>query len=186
MAERQVDRLLGGLWEKDREEARRREAEDREWEEYSAPKKHDALFDFIRKLFSGLDNSEWDNVTSYEKQRNAFMVNRFMAIRYPTSACNLNRLKCDGFGVVETWRNCVGLAFKGRVPAWIYTKSGKKAKNDPFDKVGKEAKLWWCRSMECGMRDLEEQYKYNPSVLDDLRYIEDNFIKTGKSKTDDI
>lgn len=182
--ERQVDKILGGLWKKDAENKKRQEENDREWQEYSAPKKYDALFDFIKKMFLQDGGKTWEGVTPYEKQRNAFMVNRFMSIKYPLSASNLNALKCDGVGVVETWRHYIGRATGGRIPSWVYTKTSKAKKDSPLAKVSKEAKLYWCNLHECGFRDLEEQYKYNPTVLDDLKYIEDNLLNVKPYKED--
>ena len=174
--ESNVNVILGELWKKDAEEKKRQEEYDKEWEEYMSPKKYDALFDFIKKIFLQDGGKTWDGVTPYEKQRNSFMVNRFMAIKYPLSANNLNSLKCDGVGIIETWRHYIGRSTGGRVPNWLYTKTNKSKKDNPLAKVSKDAKLRWCELHECGFGDLEEQYRFNPSVLDDLKYIEENMI----------
>lgn len=183
---RQVDEILGDLWKKDEEELKRKEEADKEWEEYLAPKKYEALFDFIKKLFNTSDEKTWESMTPYEKQRNAFMTNRFMAIKFPTSANNLNQVKCDGFGVIETWRYYVGKTTSGnKIPNWIYTKTTKKETDKTLSKFGKDVILYWCNLHECGPRELEEQYKYNPSVVEDLKYIESNLINVKKYKEED-
>lgn len=172
-----AEELLKDVWKTDMEKQKREEEAQAEWEEFLTPKKYDALFDFIKKLFKTSTEREWEEMTPYEKQRNAFMINRFMSIMYPTSANNLNTVKTDGYAVVETWRYFVGKAYSGdRVPSWMYTKTSKKESDKTLSKFKKETILHYCQKHECGVRELREQYAFNPSIVDDLNYIEKNII----------
>ena len=82
------------------------------------------LFDYIGVLF-GTDQ-QWDDLTGYDKSKNSFMTNRFMAIKFPIQADLFNGLKTDPVGQAESWR-LVARKFS-RVPSFIYTKVSKKGK----------------------------------------------------------
>lgn len=171
------------MWDRDAKASEaERKAED-EWKEYLSPKKHETLPDFIRKIF-GKTDKPWDDMTPYEKQRNAFMINRIMAIQFPTSANSLNAVKTDGYSVTEVWRHKVGKLFT-RVPDWAYTRTGKSETDKTLSKFKKDTLLHYCKVHECGMRELKEQYKFNPTILDDLKYIETNIINTKDNEQED-
>lgn len=172
------------LWARDREAADREAAAKAEWDEWSAPKKVGRLSDFLKKLF-GRDGDAWESTTAYEKQRNAFMVNRIMAIQYPTSANSLNTVKTDGYSVTEVWRKTVGSRFT-RVPNWAYTKTGKSETDATLSKFRKDTLLHWCSVHECGLRELREQYSLDKSVVEELSYIESNITNSKKDDGKDI
>ncbi len=140
------------------------------------------LFEYIELLFDRLKQKEWNNLVTSEKVKNQFMLNRFMAIRYPTYAKQLNVIKTDGLGVAEVWRMVASRFYKG-VPKFIYTKTAKGAKKDnPLAKISKEAISFWCDRNECGLRELNEHLDFNlERTLDELKYIEKNYITKDKS-----
>lgn len=118
------------------------------------------LFDYIKVLFG--KDSEWDNVSAYDKSRNSFMSNRFMAIKFPIQANLFNSLKTDAVGQAEAWR-MVASKFN-KVPGFIYTKIRKQ----PDEKVWKpDPKIVevYMKLNEIGQREFDEALKYNQSQI---------------------
>lgn len=146
------------------------------------------LFDFIKILFDKSDRKTWDTLSSYEKTKYQFMLNRFMSIRYPYNANQLNLVKTNGLGVAETWRNVSERFYGNTVPNFIYTKTKKNKKEDsPISKIPKDSIVIWCERHECGEREFNEALKFNQeSVIEELKYITKHFIeKEDKAKHDE-
>lgn len=141
------------------------------------------LFDYIKLLFDRSKQKEWEDLEVSEKVKYQFMLNRFMGIRYPTYAQQLNIVKTDGLGVAEVWRAVASRFYKG-VPKFIYTKTAKGEKaNNPLANVSKEAISIWCDRNECGLRELNEHLDFDPKrTLDELKYIEKNYIVKENKK----
>lgn len=135
------------------------------------------LFDFIKILFKTNDKKTWNNMSSYEKSKFQFMLNRFMSIKYPCNAQHLNLIKTNGLGVTETWRSVAERFYGNTVPSFIYTKTKKDKKNDPImSKIPKESIDIWCEKHECGDREFNEMLELDrDSVLEELKYITKNF-----------
>lgn len=135
------------------------------------------LFDFIKIVFTKSDHKQWDGLSSYEKSKFQFMLNRFMSIKHPLNAQQLNLVKTNGLGVAETWHGVAKRFYGDRVPSFIYTKTGKlKKENTPLAKIPKESISLWCERHECGEREFYEMMELDEkSVLDELNYITKNF-----------
>lgn len=135
------------------------------------------LFDFIKTLFNKSDRKTWNSLSSYEKAKYQFMLNRFMSIRYPYNANQLNQLKTNGLGVAEVWRNVAERFYGNTVPNFIYTKTKKNKKVDsPIAKIPKESIDIWCERHECGEREFNEMLELDQeSVIEELKYITKNF-----------
>lgn len=135
------------------------------------------LFDFIKILFNTKDAKTWNRLSTYEKSKFQFMLNRFMSIKYPFNANQLNMVKTPGNGVAETWRIVAERFYDTRVPQFIYTKTNKSEKKDsPLSKIPKESIDLWCEKHECGDREFNEQFLLDAdSVLEELKYITKNF-----------
>ena len=126
------------------------------------------LFDYIKVLFS--TDSNWDNLKSYDKSKNSFMVNRFMSIKFPIQAQLFNALKTDGVGAAESWR-MVASKFK-RVPGWIYTRV-RKTKKEKVWEPSQETIDFYLKINEIGERELREALKYNHEItVNTLKKIE--------------
>ena len=140
------------------------------------------LFDFIKILFNKSDRKTWKEMSSYEKSRFQFMLNRFMSIKYPVNANQLNLVKTNGLGVAETWKGVATRFYGDRVPSFIYTKTNKNKKADsPVAKIPKEAIDLWCERHECGDREFNELLDLDPDgLLEELKYIAKNFNKKEK------
>jgi hypothetical protein len=120
------------------------------------------LFDFVRVMFT--NPKQYAEQKSAEKGKHFFMVNRFMSIKHPATAQQLNRNGINGSAVVDLWQ-IVASRFQ-RVPSWIYTKT--KRTTSSTEKVWKPnpevAKLWMERN-QIGERELHEAIKYNPEGM---------------------
>ena len=135
------------------------------------------LFDFIKILFNKSDRKTWNSLSSYEKAKFQFMLNRFMSIHYPYNANQLNQLKTNGLGVAEVWRNVAERFYGNTVPNFIYTKTKKNKKIDsPIAKIPKESIDIWYERHECGEREFNEMLELDQeSVIEELKYITKNF-----------
>lgn len=145
------------------------------------------LFDFIKILFNKSDKKAWDSLSSYEKSKFQFMLNRFMSIQYPYNANLLNVVKTNGLGVAETWKSVAERYYGNRVPNFIYTKTKKTKKAEsPISKIPKESIDIWCRKHECGDRELYELLEINSEfVIEELKYITKNLTEKQKQNEDE-
>jgi len=118
------------------------------------------LFEYLKIVF-GTD-AQWDKLTSYDKSKNSFMLNRMLSAQFPIQANMFNQLKTDPVGTAECWR-IVGSKFT-RVPGFIYTKVSKKSvkkKWDPNQEVVNE----YLKLNQIGNREFQEALKFNPKEI---------------------
>ena len=129
------------------------------------------LFPFIKIFFS--KPKEYEKLKSYDKTRNKFMLQRFMAIRYPEAAQAFNINKINPLGVINSWHK-VAVQFK-RVPGWIYTRVRKKKKvkeSKTFEPLDTTIK-YYMQLNEIGNREYKEALKINKkNILEELQRIE--------------
>ena len=118
------------------------------------------LFDYIKVLFG--KDSEWDEITDYDKSRNAFMTNRFFSAKFPIQANLFNQLRTDPVGQAAAWR-MVSSKFN-KVPGFIYTKI-KKEKEEKEWKPNDKALGLYLKLNEIGEREFYEALKYNFSEV---------------------
>ena len=83
----------------------------------------DNVFDIIKKLFT--DRREFNNVSDFLLNRNSFMINRFIAIKYPDKVQCFNNTKVNQVDVCKFWADYLGGQY--RVPSFIYTKGAKRS-----------------------------------------------------------
>jgi hypothetical protein len=118
------------------------------------------LFDYIKVLFG--KDSEWDDVSDYDKSRNAFMTNRFFSAKFPIQANLFNQLRTDPVGQAAAWR-MVSSKFN-KVPGFIYTKI-KKEKEEKEWRPNDKALGLYLKLNEIGEREFYEALKYNFSEV---------------------
>ena len=82
------------------------------------------LFDYIKLVFSK-NEKDWKELSNTDKSRNFFMLNRFMAIKYPYQASHLCHYKIDPIAVSDYWHRIMSSQFSS-TPNWIYAKTVKK------------------------------------------------------------
>jgi hypothetical protein len=120
------------------------------------------LFEFIKVLFT--DPKRYSQVKSSDKGRNFFMVQRFMSIKFPTTAQQLNRVGMNGPATMDLWQMIVR-RFNGRVPGWIYTKTKKLEKNEKVYKPDPEAAKVWMERNSLTERDLKDAIRFHPDEM---------------------
>ena len=118
------------------------------------------LFDFVKVMFS--DPKKYSQLKNSDKARHFFMVQRFMAIKHPSTAHQLNRVGMNGWAVMDLWQ-MVASRFK-RVPGWIYTKT-KKAPSEKTWKPDPEAAKFWMERNGMGEREFKEAIRFNPDEM---------------------
>jgi len=123
-------------------------------------KKKSSLFEYIKVLFG--KESEWEVLTNYDKAKNAFMINRFMSIKFPTQANLFNKLKTDPVAAAESWR-MMGRKYS-RVPGFIYTKI-KETKKEKVWVPNQNALDLYLRINEIGEREFNEALKLKPDEI---------------------
>ena len=134
------------------------------------------LFDYVKAIFS--QSKDFENLKDYDKKKNAFMLNRFFSINFPTQAQLFNRLNINPVGVADSWRK-VGIRYK-KTPTWIFTKTKKKAKSLEFS-PSDEALSLYLKVNEIGMREYKDAMKYNPEqVVADLKSIQKQIDGGGR------
>ena len=132
------------------------------------------LFDFVKIMFTKRDS--YANVKESSKKRHHFMINRFMSIKFPSSAQLFNFNGINGSKVIDSWQ-MVASRFN-KVPGWIYTRTKSSNKNvkekyQPSD----EALRFYMEKNEIGKREVEELKEFNKEQFySDLKKLE-NQIK---------
>jgi len=128
------------------------------------------LFDLVKVMFT--DPKKFRTIKNSDKAKNMFMINRFFAIKYPTTAQSLNKNGINPWAVIELWQI---VASKNRkVPYWIYTKTKKSAnKNSAWKPDPEISKLWMMRN-NLSNNDFSSMLKLNPKGLKEAI---DNFSK---------
>lgn len=170
--------ILGGLIKQDQEEEKLDASLKEEWKAFES-KKTESAYDVAKRMFTD-SNEKWETLTDYEKTKNSFMINRIFAIQYPVSANNLNALKTNGVGIVDTWRR-IALGWRG-VPKWVYTKTDKLEDENPLKKYKRDTILYYTREHECSERDMYDMYLLNGNeFLEHLNYIEKYIINEESS-----
>lgn len=115
------------------------------------------LFDLLNSMFSKRD--EFNKTSLHERGRHNFMVNRFMAIKYPVQAQFLNHTKIHPGNAVTYWADTVGKMFS-RTPSWMFVKTKKeKEKKAAAQPVNDATIRYYCQKNMCSRRDVEEAMK---------------------------
>lgn len=112
------------------------------------------LFDLITAMFSKRD--QFEKTTLHERGRHAFMISRFMSIKYPIQAQYLNHTKIHPGSAVTYWADTVGKMFT-RTPSWMYTKTKKeKEKKAAAQPVNDSTIKYYCQKNQCSRRDVDD------------------------------
>jgi hypothetical protein len=119
------------------------------------------LFDFVRVMFT--KPAEYAKIKNVEKGKHFFMINRFMAIKHPTTAQALNRVGQNGWAAVDLWQ-LVASRFQ-RVPGWIYTKTKRTTASEKVWKPNPEVARIWMERNGIGERELKEAIQFNPEEM---------------------
>jgi hypothetical protein len=128
------------------------------------------LFGFIKVFFTSPET--YNGLKQYDKAKNRFMVNRFMAINYPVMANKLNKTGTVAANVIDSWY-MIAQRYT-RVPGWIYTKLDKQTKvNNVVYDPDPEALKIYLNKYQIGQRDFKLALKFKPDeVMKEIEYIE--------------
>ena len=113
------------------------------------------LFDYVKLVFVANDK-QWKEVSSMDKNRNFFMLNRFCSINQPIQASVLSHLKINTVAVTDYhWHKTFKKLYK-TVPGWIYAKTIKKSAEDKKKNLPSEAMVkWFCQKNEMSRKDYD-------------------------------
>lgn len=93
------------------------------------------LFDYLNLFFSSKD--DFDKLSTADKEKYAFMINRIMCMQYPMQAHLFNKINISPLGVVLSWR--IVARKIGRTPKWVW--EGLKVKKSKASTDKKELKI---------------------------------------------
>jgi hypothetical protein len=116
------------------------------------------LFDIVKRIF---DKKGWEKVSTNDKSRNYFMINRIMSIQFPVQANQFNKNKINPAPVVDWWHDTMSVHFKG-VPQWIYTKTKKQSVKDKKEDSFDEAEMFVRDKLMISKREILELKKFFP------------------------
>jgi hypothetical protein len=126
------------------------------------------LIDVANAMFKS--KSDWKNISDFDKERFAFIFNRYFSKRYTQYSQFLNNKNIDKVELINLWY--VFMSNK-QYPAWFWTKSEKR-KNESLDKSDFNLLI----------------QKLNLNKIEDLEYLIEHFpdliqdeLKFYKTKT---
>jgi hypothetical protein len=110
------------------------------------------LFDVVNAIFSKPD---WKKVSRYDKDRNFFMINRFISIGLPRQASMFNSKFIPKEHVLDYWNRQLSKLYNG-IPEWIFTKGEKASKNENEKfKVDLDLKKIFCEYTKCSFQEFD-------------------------------
>ena len=128
------------------------------------------LKDFIKAVFEKPD--EFKEITSSEKARNFFMLQRFMSINFPSQAQAFNHIRVSQSQVVDYWQDSLRKIYT-KTPQWVYTKTKKSDKAKKLELPSEESISYYLEKTKMSRRELNEAIQImGDSVLDPIRKIE--------------
>jgi len=130
------------------------------------------LFDYMKILFTG-NEKQWKEVNSVDKNRNFFMANRFLSIKYPIQVHILSHIKINSSAVANHWHDTLTRLYKTQ-PNWIFAKMKKKTVEDKKKNLPSETMIkWYCSHYEMSRKDYDQSIKtFGEAFLDEIRALE--------------
>lgn len=130
------------------------------------------LFDYTKLIFTGTEK-DWKEVKSTDKNRNLFMTNRFLAIKYPLQVSLLSHFRINSSAVADYWHSTLTKLYKSQ-PSWIFAKTKKKSVEDKKKNLPCESMVrWYCFKHEMSRREYEDSIKFfGDEFLNEIRDLE--------------
>ena len=148
----------------------------------------DALFemDKTKNRWGTYDKTkkQYKTITDKDKQRNFFVINRRLAIRYPLQAFKLSLSGVNPIYAVDSWYMITSkIAEKiKKMPSWLWLKTVKSKKEKSL-KISQIAKDFYIKLNQISEKDFETALKYEPDkMMDYLRIIEKQLKILEKNK----
>lgn len=139
------------------------------------------LFKFIDIFFKRGD--AYDKLSDYEKSKNAFMLNRFLSIAFPTQINVMQLMKINTINVIDYWHRFLTIKYT-KTPPWVYTKTKKNKDIIQEDATKKwmpnqETRNEYIKMYNLSYREYDDAMKLFPDkMIEDLKNLE----QTLKSK----
>ena len=122
------------------------------------------LFDVVNAI---INKKGWDKITDIEKEKNFFIINRYMSKFYPKQAQLLNLKTINKILALDLWYYFME---SKPYPGWFWSKSEKTEKPDIIEK---DFKLLLINLRIC-KEDLEYLIDKHPEFIkDELKYFKD-------------
>jgi hypothetical protein len=125
------------------------------------------------KLVFTADEKQWKDLTTVDKNRNFFMMNRFLSIKYPVQVAYLSHIKINAPAVADYWHGNLTKLYKS-VPSWMYAKTKKKEKEEKKREGLSDAMIkWYCQREEISRKEFEYTSQvFGEEFLEELRATE--------------
>ena len=129
------------------------------------------LFEYIKMLFSK-NEKQWNSISTSIKRKNFWMLNRFMAIQFPTQVNLLSHYKIDPVAVSDYWHRAMSSKFAG-TPKWVYAKTKKKTEEiKKLDLPSQNFITWYCEKNEMTKSDFMQTAFFYDSFLIEMKDLE--------------
>ena len=131
-------------------------------------------YDIIQMMFTKQD--QFDKLTDVILDKNFFIINRALSIKYPLQGSLFNSIHINRAQVIKSWRNfIVSKEGYGKVPYFIYTKGAKKTSetvSKKTDNLDKESINEYCKRYHISLKDFNslKQFFYDELINDVKRY----------------
>ena len=122
------------------------------------------LFDITKIIFE--KPNEWESVTTGEKKKYYFVINRIFSIQFPMQANVLQHLNINQAGVIDFWQHFMRKQYK-RTPSWMYTKGVKKSKQEKEQKLNVSEKLIdeYVKRMNIDKKSIYDSLEFFPDLM---------------------
>lgn len=138
------------------------------------------FFNVLDIMFSNSD--EYDNLSKKDKDRNFFMINRRMAIKFPVQACRLSVLGINPEYALDSLR-MITLQYKGKKPSWLYLKTAKEKEEKQVKlKYSDEAKDFYIKINEIDDKTFNRALETDPRKMQEILTKIDKQIKILSNK----
>jgi hypothetical protein len=128
------------------------------------------LFDYTKLMFTA-NEKQWKEIKSTDKNRNFFMMNRFLSIKYPLQVSLLSHIKINSASASDYWHSMLKKLYKSQ-PSWIFAKTKKKTTEEKKKELPSESMIkWYCQKNEISRKEFDQN----------ILFFGDEFIKEIKS-----
>lgn len=112
------------------------------------------LFEFIDKVFG--DEKEFRKLTVMDKEKNFFMFNRMMGIKYPQMANYINHQNVNKSAIIEFWRHFILTYVSPEKPKFLYTKAKNKPPKEYWEPKDKEMYMKYLDFYQYTRKDFQD------------------------------
>jgi hypothetical protein len=119
------------------------------------------FFDIIKIIFENPDG--WKDVTSLDKKKIFFAINRRFSINYPMQVNVLQHLKINPVDAMDYWQHFLSNKHN-KTPYWMYAKGVKKTQETKEKKINISQELidQYCRIYEVDKKSIEDALVFFP------------------------